>query len=66
MNMPDFANRILAGPPRCSWCDKEMNLAPQPGTHTICARHKLQLEAERARLLNIYAVEDAMGKEPRT
>ena len=65
MNMVDFANRLLAGPPRCAWCLKEMNLKPQPGSHGICRRHKAQLEAEALRLRNIYAVEDAMSKEGR-
>jgi len=50
----------------CSWCQREMNLRPQEGeTHTICRRHKAQLEAEALRLRNIYAAEDAMGKEAR-
>ena len=64
MNMADYANRILAGPPApCSWCLKEMNLKPQPGSHGICRRHKAQLEAEALRLRNIYAVEDALSRE---
>lgn len=51
----------------CAWCQRELNIRPSLNeTHTICRRHKLQLEAERVRLLNIYAVEDAMAKEPRT
>ncbi len=50
----------------CAWCQREMNLRPQEDeTHTICRRHKAQLEAEALRLRNIYAVEDAMGKEAR-
>ena len=66
MNMTDFANRILAGPPApCAWCLKEMNLKPEPGSHGICRRHKAMLEAEALRLKNIYAVEDAMAKEAR-
>ena len=47
----------------CSWCLKELNIRPEPGSHGICRRHKLQLEAERVRLLNIMAVEDAMDRE---
>jgi len=43
-----------------------MNLRPQEDeTHTICRRHKAQLEAEALRLRNIYAVEEAMRKEAR-
>lgn len=61
MNMVDYANRILAGPPSpCSWCLKEMNLKPEPGSHTICRRHAAMMEAEALRLRNIYAAEDAM------
>lgn len=66
MNMPDYANKLLAGPPKpCSWCLKEMNLRSEPGSHGICRRHKAQLMAEAQRLRNIYAVEDAMSKEGR-
>ena len=66
MNMPDYANKLLAGPPApCSWCLKEMNLRSEPGSHGICRRHKAMLEAEALRLRNIYAVEDAMSKEAR-
>jgi len=51
---------------QCSWCLKEMNIRPEPGSHGICRMHRLQLEAERVRLLNIMAVEDAMDREART
>ena len=67
MNMVDYANRVLAGSPSpCSWCLKEMNLKPQPGSHTICRRHAAMLESEALRLRNIYAAQDAMAKEGRT
>ena len=66
MNMVAFANRILAGPPSpCSWCLAEMNLKPEPGSHTICRRHAAMLGAEALRLRNIYAAQDALAKEPR-
>lgn len=65
MNMTDFANRILAGPPApCAWCLKDMNLKPQPDeTHGICAKHKAMEMAEFLRWKNIMAAEDAMAKE---
>ena len=66
-----LTNALLAGPPKpCAWCLKEMNLKPQPGSHGICKRHRMQVEAEFLRWQNIHAVEDAtalphkaMGKE---
>ena len=64
MDMVTYANNLLAGPPKPrSWCLKELNLKPELGSHGICARHKAQLMAEAQRLRNIYAVEDAMGRE---
>ena len=71
MNMPDFANRLLAGPPRvcCPACDKEMGLKPPAlgdnVKHETCRRHLTMMRAEALRLRNIYAAEDAMGKEAR-
>ena len=71
MNMPDFANRLLAGPPRvcCPACDKAMGLKPPAlednVKHETCRRHLTMLRAEALRLRNIYAAEDAMGKEAR-
>jgi len=71
MNMPDFANRILAGPPRicCPACDRDMNIRPPAlgdnVIHKTCKMHLEMLRAEALRLRNIYAAEDAMGKEAR-
>lgn len=61
MNMPDFANRLLAGPPRvcCPACDKEMGLKPPAlgdnVKHETCRRHLTMMRAEALRLRNIYA-----------
>lgn len=39
---------------RCSWCQVEQNIAPQPGeSHGICARHRAAVLAE-------YGVNDAI------
>ena len=63
-SMPDFANRLLAGPQNpCSWCLEEMGLKPQPGSHGICKKHKAMEWAEFLRKKNIHAAEDAMAKE---
>ena len=69
MNMPDFANRILAGPPRicCPACDKEMGLKPPAlgdnVRHETCRRHLTMMRAEALRLRNIYAAEEALSRE---
>jgi hypothetical protein len=67
INMVEFANALLAAPvtyrPVCAHCQKEMNIKPQPDeTHGICKRHRLQVEAEFLRWLNINAAEEAMAK----
>ena len=50
----------------CSWCTAYMGEKDGEGvTHGICRTCAEKMKAEALRLRNIYAVEDAMGKEAR-
>jgi len=51
----------------CPACDKAMGLKPPAlgdnVRHQTCKMHLAMMRAEALRLKNIYAVEDAMGRE---
>ena len=53
----------------CPACDKEMGLKPPAMgdnvRHETCRRHLAMMRAEALRIQNIYAAEDAMGREGR-
>jgi hypothetical protein len=49
----------------CSWCEKEMNLKTEPGSHGICPRHKAQEMADFLKWKTLNSVEDALSMQPK-